>query len=191
MNPSWTPPSPPRCGLSKHPGFGATTRQTAIQKPRADIVALRSLTNKEYDENNFILRNFSFVIPNKLAGCHRPGLKPSSLLNDLNILRGLGITSILSLSDVVLDTKQIQAQGLRHLALSVPDYDSPTISQFNDAISFIDEDTGACVVHCNAGMGRTGSFVLFSRRYSIIFRHGACSLFDCPRQKRRSIHRNN
>ena len=114
----------------------------------------------EYDETNYILRNFSFVIPNKLAGCHRPGMSPSNLLNDLKVLHAQGISQIVSLSECDLDSTLVTQQGFKHVSFEVADYCPPSIEQMEAMVTFVDSSThGATVIHCNAGMGRTGTML--------------------------------
>jgi atypical dual specificity phosphatase len=114
---------------------------------------------EEFDEHNYILRNFSFVIENKLAGCHKPGMSPSNLKNDLKILKQKGITQILSMSDMKLDEKVLKEENMKNVYFSVKDYYPPSQEQMLEMVSLVNENEGATVIHCNAGQGRTGTML--------------------------------
>jgi atypical dual specificity phosphatase len=114
---------------------------------------------EEFDEKNFILRNFSFILENKLAGCHKPGMSPSNLKNDLKILKEKGITLVLSMSDMKLDEKVIKEEGMKNVYFSVKDYYPPSQEQMLEMVSLVNQNEGATVIHCNAGQGRTGTML--------------------------------
>lgn len=105
--------------------------------------------------------NFSFVIPNKLAGCAKPGGwgDPRS---DLAGLSRLGIGAIVSLTEERLDAAAVRDTGFRYLHLPVADFSPPSRTQIRDFVAFVDAalaDDVAVAVHCGAGMGRTGTML--------------------------------
>src|SRR5690606_38959416 len=100
------------------------------------------------------------VVDKKLAGSHKPGLYPSDLETDLKVLKEKhGISAIVSLSDTPLDTQTIKKFDMNVLYLPVKDYYPPTIEQMVKMVNFVDEQKGATLVHCNAGLGRTGTML--------------------------------
>ncbi|KAL6075283.1 Dual specificity phosphatase, catalytic domain containing protein [Balamuthia mandrillaris] len=121
------------------------------------------------------LPNFSFVLPKKLAGCGVLGSwRPLAL--ELSELRDYGITAIVSLTEWPLDEEQVKENGFAYLHLPVPDYNIPTAQQVKELCAFIDQQlelpqkqqkeeqhdeqrTGAVVVHCFGGSGRTGTML--------------------------------
>lgn len=86
---------------------------------------------EEEEEQSPLERTFSFVVEDKLAGSCQPGNHPSTLEKDLAILRTKRITAIISLNEAGLDS---------------------------EIVRFVDANQ-ATVIHCNAGMGRTGTML--------------------------------
>jgi atypical dual specificity phosphatase len=108
-------------------------------------------------EAPFIMRNLSFI-DDFVGGSHKPGMSPSNLNDDLIVLKDLGITMILSMSDSPLDDKICAQQGIKCHYFSVKDYYPPSLDQFVEMMTIMDGNTsGKTLVHCNAGMGRTGT----------------------------------
>ena len=96
--------------------------------------------------------NFSWVIPDKLAGSKGPVHR-----EELLYLKEKGVGAIVRLA---LRTLSGEAAGLVDMAEYVPDYQAPNLDQFDRIIAFIDEqiEEGVpVVVSCQAGLGRTGT----------------------------------
>ena len=96
--------------------------------------------------------NFSWVIPDKLAGSMGP-----VLMEELLYLKGKGVRAIVRLEQ---ETISGEGAGLIDMAEYVPDFQGPAPSQIDRIIAFIhqqiDNDVPV-VVSCKAGQGRTGT----------------------------------
>lgn len=109
-----------------------------------------------------MLRNFSFVLRKKLAGCAMPGYW-GPLEDDLEQLRKSGITAIVSLTEDDLPDHTLRRFDLEYLHLPIPDFYPPSLEQIREFVEFarkhIEQPRGAVAAHCFAGMGRTGTML--------------------------------
>ena len=118
-----------------------------------------------------MLRNFTWVIPRRLAGMALPTSASSpyrprdgdttdrALERDLMSLKALGVNAVVSLTRDPLHEETLDHCGLRRLHLPVEDMTAPSPEQIRRAVLYIDEhiEGGGVVVHCMAGIGRTGT----------------------------------
>lgn len=95
-----------------------------------------------------MVNNFSWIIENRVGGMARP--RPTQL----EWLRDKGVGAVVSLT--VAPPEGIEA--FEHIHLPVPDMTSPTLDELRAAVLFMQQraDKGV-VVHCGAGLGRTGT----------------------------------
>lgn len=108
-----------------------------------------------------ILRNFSFVIPDVLAGCAHPQ-NSADLSEALQDLLDSQIATIVSLDEYGLPAQELRRVGLRHLHIPIQDFAPPTFAQADEFVAFVRNERAAgraVVAHCMAGIGRTGTMI--------------------------------
>ena len=113
-----------------------------------------------------------WVIPGVLARMPMPFIHPERQLNqggelmeyddDLPVLAGEGILAVVSLLNLPGDSLIYESVGFDFLCLPIPDGGAPTFEQAKSFVRFV----GVCrvsrkpvAVHCEAGIGRTGTML--------------------------------
>jgi atypical dual specificity phosphatase len=106
-------------------------------------------------------REFSWVIPDRLAGMPRPG-RDASIDADAVFLQKKGITLVVTLTEEPLPSPAFSSLGIALVHLPVRDFSAPSVEQlaaFVAKASAVIGAGGRVAVHCAYGMGRTGTFL--------------------------------
>lgn len=104
-------------------------------------------------------RGFLWLLPGQLAGTPWPGVV-HDVRYDLDALRSVGITRLISLTEEPFDPALAGEFGINCLASPMPDMAPPTLEQGLVLCRAIDRALAAgevVAVHCHAGLGRTGT----------------------------------
>ncbi len=115
-----------------------------------------------------MIRNFSWLIEDEIAGM----AKPASSVYDFEFLKDNGFEAIVSLSELPLSEVLIEEFGFTVKHIPVRDFEAPTLEQIENFVAFAENvrsEGKKLVVHCDAGIGRTGTMLacyLVSKGYS-------------------------
>ena len=104
-------------------------------------------------------RGFHWVVPGKLAGCPEPGIT-TAIPYDLDLLRAVGVTYLITLTERDLDPKLLADAGLKNVHLPIFDREAPSINQAYMLLvrmQALMKRGEVLAVHCKAGIGRTGT----------------------------------
>jgi len=104
-------------------------------------------------------RGFTWIIEGWLAGMPLPGAV-DDLDYDLDLLKRLGVTTLVSLTERSLDASVAAAHGIEVCALPIVDGRAPELADAQAVVARIRNDVeggGAVAVQCSEGVGRTGS----------------------------------
>jgi len=107
------------------------------------------------------IRDFYWAIPGLLGGMQQPGLL-GNVDEDIAALKEFGVAVVVNLTEKPLYTNELEALGLRSVHFPIPDMGVPEFQPSLDLCRSISSwiQLGQCtVLHCRAGLGRTGTII--------------------------------
>ena len=116
---------------------------------------------REYISDSFGPRGFLWLKKGRLAGTPRPGIV-NELDYDLNALKRVGVTCLVSLTQRAPEVDEMHGFGLENVWEPIPDMCAPSITQAVGLCRMIEQrlkQGEVLAVHCRAGLGRTGTIL--------------------------------
>lgn len=101
---------------------------------------------------------FHWLVPGKLAGCPMPGVVFAAD-HDLALLRGMGVTVLVNLTETPMAEAPLARHGLRSYHMGIVDRRAPPLLWAKLLLAKIElmlREGEVVAVHCLAGLGRTG-----------------------------------
>lgn len=178
-------PAPATSGERAAPATASPRRPARLPAPSADSVEEASMVGRALLSERRGPSGFHWIVPGRLAGCPEPGISAPAAY-DLDLLRRVGITCLVTLTEHDLDAELLRDFGLKNIHLPIFDREAPTLGQAYMLLKRMQDLLSrgeVLAVHCRAGIGRTGTILA-----AWLIREGGLSAATAI-ERLRNIHR--
>jgi len=134
--------------------FEPAVREQLMKSP---LEFLQEYDLTEDEKKQIILPHFSWLVENKLAALSYPESEDA-----FTILWKIGIRALLNLAEVPLPGEILKKVGILTEHIPIVGYTAPTRHQVEHALAMIHfclDRNMPVAVHCDAGLGRTGTIL--------------------------------
>jgi atypical dual specificity phosphatase len=107
------------------------------------------------------MRHFFWVVEGRLAASEEPGYY-GALLPSLEYIKRQGIMAIINLTERNEEQVEAERLGFEYMHIPVEDFTAPAQVQIDAFLGYVEEMNRRekpVLVHCHAGLGRTGVMV--------------------------------
>lgn len=158
-NATKTTSAPPSGAAAPAPSPASADRTRLVSEPEPEPAApVEPEPSRQHGSGP---RGFQWLRPGALAGMPAPGLT-HDLAYDLDLIRGAGVTHLVTLTQETLPSDELLMHGLYCIHFPVVDMDVPSEEAAADLCRQLADllTAGKAIgFHCKAGLGRTGTML--------------------------------